>query len=213
VTPVTSPAEPVRLLLVEDDEDDYLITRDLLTSQDRAHFEVEWCAEFETALAAILERRHDVYLIDYRLGSRTGLDLVRAGLASRPGAPVLILTGQLDYEIDLEATALGVTDYLVKQELNAASLERSIRYALSHQQAIRSLSRSEERYALAVRAANDGIWDWDLSTDRIYFSPRWHAILGQPERSDEEDPAVWFDLVHADDLLRLRSAIDAHLKG
>ncbi len=205
--------EPVRLLLVEDDEDDYLITRDLLASQDRARFAVDWCADFDAALQVIRERRHDVYLIDYRLGRRTGLELVREGFASRPRAPVLILTGQIDYEIDLEATALGVTDYLVKQELNPASLERSIRYALSHQQAIVSLSRSEERYALAVRAANDGIWDWDLASERIYFSPRWHAILGRPERSDEEDPSLWFDLVHADDLLRLRAAIDAHLAG
>src|SRR6202035_1937110 len=132
--------EPVRLLLVEDDEDDYLITRDLLASQDRARFAVDWCDDFDQALQVIGERRHDVYLIDYRLGRRTGLELVRAGFASRPRAPVLILTGQTDYEIDLEATALGVTDYLVKQELNPASLERSIRYALSHQQAIVSLS-------------------------------------------------------------------------
>jgi diguanylate cyclase (GGDEF)-like protein/PAS domain S-box-containing protein len=205
--------ERLKLLLVEDDEDDYLITRELLSSQDRARFELEWCAEFEAALTAIRERRHDVYLIDYRLGRRTGLELVREGFASGPRAPVLILTGQLDYEIDLEATALGVTDYLVKHELNPASLERSIRYALSHLQAITSLSRSEERYALAVRAANDGIWDWDLSSNQMYFSPRWHAILGRPEGSEDEEPAVWFDLVHEDDRLRLRAAIDAHVAG
>ena len=123
---------------------------------------------------------------------------------------MIILTGQSDYRIDLEASALGVTDYLIKNELEPAGLERSIRYAVNHQQAICDLARSEERYALAVRAANDGIWDWDLQADRIYFSPRWQAILGHPERSGHADPVVWFDLVHPDDRLRLRAAIDAH---
>jgi diguanylate cyclase (GGDEF)-like protein/PAS domain S-box-containing protein len=210
---MTTRESTIRVLLIEDDEDDYLITCDLLAGQERARYEVDWSQDFDAALDRIREQSHDVYLIDYRLGSRTGLELVREGFADRPGAPVLMLTGQIDYEIDLEATALGVTDYLVKQELNAASLERSIRYALSHQQTIGSLSRSEERYALAVRAANDGIWDWDLIEDRIYFSPRWHEILGRPEQPDDEDPSAWFDLVHADDLLRLRAAIDAHLAG
>jgi len=210
---MASLGEPIRVLLVEDDEDDYLITRDMLAAQDRARFTLDWCAEYGEALEAIGRQAHDVYLIDYRLGARTGLELVREGFAERPRAPVIILTGQSDYEIDLEATALGVTDYLVKQELDPAGLERSIRYAISHQRALAKLIQSEERYALAVRAANDGIWDWDLRRDRIYFSPRWHAILGQSERSGDEDPSLWFDLVHSDDLLRLRAAIDAHLAG
>src|SRR5438067_9409403 len=77
----------------------------------------------------------------------------------------------------------------------------------------RARARSEERYALAVRAADEGIWDWDLAADRVYFSSRWSAILGRPEDAGEEDPSVWFDLVHDDDLLRLRAAIDAHLSG
>jgi diguanylate cyclase (GGDEF)-like protein/PAS domain S-box-containing protein len=210
---MTSRAEPLRLLLVEDDEDDYLITRDMLAAQERARFVVEWCADYDDALEAIRRQDHDIYLIDYRLGAGTGLELVREAFATRPRAPVIILTGQSDYEIDLEATALGVTDYLVKQDLDPAGLERSIRYAISHQRALADLIQSEERYALAVRAANDGIWDWDLRRDRIYFSPRWHAILGQPERSGDEDPAAWFDLVHADDVMRLRAGIDAHIAG
>jgi diguanylate cyclase (GGDEF)-like protein/PAS domain S-box-containing protein len=206
-------AGPVRVVLVEDDEDDYVVTRDMLAGQDRMRFTVDWCADYERGLARIREQRDDVYLIDYRLGARTGLDLVREGFASRPHAPVIVLTGQSDYQTDLEATALGVTDYLVKQELTATALERSIRYALSHHKAVDDLSQSEQRYALAVRAASDGIWDWDLTTEQIYFSPRWHAILGRAERAGDEDPAAWFELVHDDDLLRLRAAIDAHLAG
>lgn len=205
-------SDPLKVLIVEDDEDDYLITRGMLVDLPR-RFDVDWCQDFDQALGAIQERRHDVYLIDYRLGERTGLELVCAGFASRPLAPVLILTGHSDYEIDLEATAVGVTDYLVKQELTPAVLERSIRYAVSHASAMHKLSQSQERYALVARAASDGIWDWDLVSGRIYLSPRWHAILGRSDEFEDDDPASWFELVHEDDLVRLRAAIDAHLDG
>jgi diguanylate cyclase (GGDEF)-like protein/PAS domain S-box-containing protein len=205
--------EPLAVLLVEDDEDDYLITRDMLAGQERGHFHLDWRRSFDEALEAIRAQRHDVYLIDYRLGERTGLELIGEGFAARPLAPVLILTGESDYQIDLEASALGVTDYLLKQELTPTGLERSIRYAVSHAKALHALSQSEERYALAARAASDGIWDWDLATGHIYLSPRWHAILGRSEHSEADDPALWFTLVHEDDLVRLRAAIDAHLAG
>ena len=209
----TQATERIKVLLVEDDEDDFLITRDMLAGQQGARFAVDWACEYADALRTIREQRHDVYLVDYRLGARTGLELVRDGFASRPFAPVIMLTGQATYEIDLEAAAMGVTDYLVKQELDASGLERSIRYAISHQKAVRDLSLSEERYALAVRAANDGIWDWNLVDNRMYFSPRWHAILGQPEHTHAHDPADWFGLVDSGDLLRLENAIEAHLTG
>jgi diguanylate cyclase (GGDEF)-like protein/PAS domain S-box-containing protein len=205
--------EPTSVLLVEDDEDDYMITREMLAQQERTRFELEWCSTYDDALRTIREQRHDVYLVDYRLGERTGLDLLRESFASRPSAPVIVLTGQSDYEIDLAASALGVTDYLVKQELDSAGLERSIRYAISHHRALDELARSQERYALAMSAANDGLWDWDLETDTIYFSPRWHAILGRPERASEDSTSEWFELVHEQDLPRLRAAIGAHLAG
>jgi diguanylate cyclase (GGDEF)-like protein/PAS domain S-box-containing protein len=205
--------ERLTVLLVEDDSDDYLITRDMLEDQKLVRFELDWASDYVDALARIRNQRHDVYLIDYRLGARTGLELVREAFALRPRAPVIMLTGASEREVDLQATALGVTDYLLKQELRPGTLERSIRYAVRHHRTISELARSEERYALAVRAANDGIWDWDLTSDRIYFSPRWHEILGHPGRSGDGTPAVWFELVHEDDLPRLRAAIDAHLSG
>ncbi|MDO8187961.1 EAL domain-containing protein [Conexibacter sp. JD483] len=207
------PREPVKVLLVDDDEDDYVVTSDLLGRQDRARFAVEWCRDYEQALRAIRAGGHDVYLFDIHLGARSGLDLVRESAGMRANAPVIMLTGRSDYELDLEATSLGVTDYLVKQELDGCSLERSIRYAMNHQRALNDLRRSEERYALAVRAANDGLWDWDLTRDRIYFSPRWHAILGRQEETREADPDAWLSRVHPDDLELVRAAIDAHVSG
>ena len=204
-SPSDDPVETVRLLVVEDDEDDFLITRDLLDEQDRLPVSVDWSRTYAAALAEIRRQAHDVYLVDYRLGEHTGLELMREAFASRPFAPVIMLTGQPTQDIDLEATALGATDFLSKRGLTADELERSIRYAISHQKA--------ERYALAARAANDGIWDWDLVTDRIYLSPRWFAILGGAEEARDVHPSVWFDLVAADDVLRLRNEIEAHLAG
>jgi diguanylate cyclase (GGDEF)-like protein/PAS domain S-box-containing protein len=204
--------DPIRVLLVEDDEEDYVVTRDLLAAQEHARFDVEWCADYDSALAAIRAQRHDVYLVDYRLGARTGLELVSEGFAAQPSAPVIALTGLGDYAVDAEATVLGFTDFLVKHDLDPAVLERSIRYGLAHQRAMRALALSEERYALATRASSAGIWDWDLVHDRMYRSPRWHAILGHPGREDENSPAAWFDLVHPDDLSALRRRIDVHLR-
>src|ERR1044072_2311294 len=206
-------SDELRILLVEDDQDDYVITRDLLASQDRLRFVIDWCADYDDALEKIRAQRHDVYLIDYHLGAHTGLELVRNAFSSRPRAPVLILTGQGSHEIDPEGTRLGLTDFLDKGELPSQALERSIRYAVSHHRALNELSQSEERYALAVRAANDGLWDWDLTTDRIRLSPRWYAILGLGDQPGETTAAEWYAFVHPDDVAGLKAAIEGYLAG
>ncbi|MGZ4177912.1 MAG: PAS domain-containing protein [Solirubrobacteraceae bacterium] len=76
-----------------------------------------------------------------------------------------------------------------------------------------AIAHLETPYALAVRAANDGIWDWDLVAETISFSPRWHAILGRPHPEGDQSPAAWLDLVHPADAERLRAAIRSHLDG
>ncbi|HEX8341771.1 MAG TPA: EAL domain-containing protein [Tepidisphaeraceae bacterium] len=76
-----------------------------------------------------------------------------------------------------------------------------------------ALQQIEERYALAVSGANDGIWDWDIKSDRIYFSTRWKALLGYGESDIGSEPNEWFSRVHADDVVSFRSGIDAHLQG
>ena len=201
------------VLIVEDDEDDFIIARDLLISQDRWRFEVERAANYEEARSAIGERRHDVYLIDYRLGAQTGLDLVRECFRGEDRAPMILLTGQGDYEVDLEATQLGITDFLLKAGLSTEMLERSIRYAVSHHNVLNELRKNQERYALAVRGANDGIWDWDLATGRVYFAPRWKTIIGYSENGIGDSPDDWLERVHSDDVERVQAEIDTHLAG
>jgi diguanylate cyclase (GGDEF)-like protein/PAS domain S-box-containing protein len=204
--------DPLRVLLVEDDEDDFVLTQSMLLANGRSRFDLEWEQSYAAALDAVRVATHDLYLVDYRLGEHTGLELVRNAWGTDPPAPVILLTGTDDYAVDMEATALGVTDYLVKGSIDAPSLERTIRYAVRAHQAMVDLRRSEERYAVAVRATNDGIWDWDLTTQRVHFSERWRTLLGYPDLSFDE-MAAWFELVHPDDLERLRHEIDGTVAG
>jgi diguanylate cyclase (GGDEF)-like protein/PAS domain S-box-containing protein len=205
-------ADALRILLVEDDEDDFVLTQSMLRAQGRAKFALDWEQSYAPALSAIRSERHDLYLVDYRLGEHTGLELVREAWRGDPSAPVILLTGQDDYQVDLEATELGITDYLVKGTIDAPALERTIRYGVRQHQALVDLRRSEERYALAVAATNDGIWDWDLTTGRVHFSERCKTLLGHADLAWDGLDA-WFELVHPDDVQRLRHEIDQHLAG
>ena len=85
--------------------------------------------------------------------------------------------------------------------------------ALGQSRLMSALRESEARYALAVRGANDGLWDWDLLTNRVYFSPRWKALLGYRESEVGDQPQEWLDRVHVDDQAQLKAALDAHLQG
>jgi len=102
--------DPLRILLVEDDEDDYVIVRDLLNERPRMPFSLEWVMTYDDALAAVARGLHDVYLVDFRLGARDGLELVRAAIASGSTAPMILLTGQDDDATDAAALAAGAAD-------------------------------------------------------------------------------------------------------
>ncbi len=88
--------------------------------------------------------------------------------------------------------------------------------ALDDLKAVSDLARTlprDERLEVAARGSNDGLWDWDLTTDTLYCSPRWHQIAGVNDGGDVVSPSFWLERVHPDDLAELRSAIDAHLRG
>lgn len=123
--------EDVRILLVEDDEDDYVILDELLREIKRDDLRIEWVQSVEDARKAVRREEHDVVLVDYRLGAETGLDLLRELEELGFKGPTVLLTGQADPEIDMAAMKGGAADYLVKGTFDAQTLDRVIRYALS----------------------------------------------------------------------------------
>ncbi len=121
--------ETLALLIVEDDEDDYFLTRTLLGRAPTLRFDVTWASTYETGLDELASERFDVALVDYRLGAQNGLDLLREARTRGVRTPLILLTGQDDVETDVRAASAGASDYLVKGGTDAALLERSIRYA------------------------------------------------------------------------------------
>jgi two-component system, cell cycle sensor histidine kinase and response regulator CckA len=137
----------IKVLLVEDDEDDYLITRDLLSDIPGQKFSLQWAQTFEAGLEAMVANTHDVVLVDYRLGARNGVELLRMALERGCQAPIILLTGSSQIKVDLEAMRAGADDYLVKVQLQAHSLERSIRYAIQRKRAAAVAAFEQARLA------------------------------------------------------------------
>jgi len=142
--------EPIRVLLVDDDEDDCLLTRYHLSQVEGRSYRLDWAASYEAGLEGLRRGEHDVYLIDYRLGPRDGLELLREAVRDGCRAPIILLTGQGDRAVDLEAMQAGAADFIVKGA-NAALLERSIRYAIEHKQTQEALRRLHDELEVRVQ--------------------------------------------------------------
>jgi len=141
----------IRVLLVEDDEDDYLITRAGLSKSEGIVFDVTWTKTYATALEAMKCNQHDVYLIDYRLDAHDGLELLREGIACGCEAPLILLTGTGDHAVDIEAMRVGAADYLIKGQISPAVLARSILHALERARILAALRKAETRLRASLR--------------------------------------------------------------
>lgn len=134
--------ERLCILLVDDDYEDYLITKDLVSEFRGMDYALEWVSSYDEGLTVMENREYDVYLFDYRLGESNGLDLLRQGIENGCKAPMILLTGQDDREVDMEAMKAGAADYLVKGKIDSALLERSIRYAVERKVAEEQIMRA-----------------------------------------------------------------------
>lgn len=172
----------IRILLIDDDEDDYIVTRDLLSEASGLKHTLHWISSYDQALGIICENKYDVYIVDYRLGERTGLDLLYKASCNGCRAPFILLTGEGDHETDLKAMNAGAADYLVKGEISAPLLERSIRYA------IRQKLTEERIYHMAFYDSLTNL------PNRVLFQDRLRLALANAERHDHMSAVLFLDI-------------------
>lgn len=335
---------PVKVLLIGEGGDGY-VTRSLISSAQDHEFQLEWVEDYSEALLRIIQRAHDVYLLNYRTKQDDNDALLTECMAQACQVPIILLLEKSDANLEQTARQLGVVECLVQPEIMPSQLKcaiycgiqqlhrlaelrqvtaekeqlamamhhiatgvvitdptlpnhpivfvnqafshltgysreeaigrncrflqgpdsdpatiQRIREAIAQQQSITctllnyrrdgcsfwneltitpvvneqgqlirfiglqtdvtarlqaevTLRESEERYALAVLGANDGIWDWNLKTGELYFSPRWKQMLGYSPDEIGATLAEWFDRIHPDDLYWVQREIKSHLAG
>lgn len=210
---MTSPT--LKVLLVEDSAGDARLVERLLERQISGSFTVTRVATAAEAVAKSASQPFDVILLDLSLPDTEpgSLDTLESVLERAPGTAVVVLTGRDDDGLALEAVGRGAQDYLRKRDLAPPLLERAIRYSIERKRFELELRHSRERFELAARGAHDGIWDWDLVTEAIYFSPRWKQTLGYDDDELGSDPEEWLSRVHPEDRPRLEIEIEHHFLG
>jgi diguanylate cyclase (GGDEF)-like protein/PAS domain S-box-containing protein len=200
-----------RLLIVDDNE----MNRDMLARRlARKGYEIAMAESAHGLLERIKQDGTDLVLLDIEMPEVSGLDALKTlrEAYSAIELPVIMVTAKSQSDDIVKALDLGANDYLTKPIDFPVAVAR-IGTQLSHKRAQEALKESEERYALAARGSNDGLWDWNLAANVVHFSPRWKAMLGYQESEIGDKPEEWFDRIHDADRDRVKEEIAAHQKG
>lgn len=184
----------IRLLLIDDDEDDYIVLRDLIGDIQGPKPKLDWVGNYSEGRAALARGEHDLYLVDYRLGEGSGLDLLREAVAAGATSPIILMTGYGDRHVDMQAMEVGAADYLVKDQITPTLLERAIRYAIYQSRTLKTIREGERNFRDLFNATFEGILIHDrgviLDLNEVAAS-----IFGYP-RTTLIGMSI-FDLAHA----------------
>jgi signal transduction histidine kinase len=190
-----------KILLVEDDEEDYLLAKEMLAQARGKKYLLEWVATYEEGKQAILSQVYDAILMDYELGAHTGLELMREVTALGCKAPIILLTGRGNYEIDMQAMQTGVADYLSKSEATPSSLERTIRYAILQKQTEEMLLEAKEELEQRVQ---------ERTRELMNKNAALQAEIGERERVEAELSELQRRLIDRNEAVLRELARDLH---
>ncbi|MGB8191187.1 MAG: PAS domain S-box protein [Chitinophagaceae bacterium] len=173
-----SPEYSIRILIVDDDEDDFLIISDYIRNINPTRFVLHWCFNYLEALTHMKNHNYDLYFVDYRLGAKTGLDLLKEAINSQCEEPIVLLTGKGNYKVDMEAMQAGAVDYLIKTELTSEKLERCIRYSLERSATLKALKANERKYRSIFERSKDAVFITDKDCHFIDMNDATCKLLG-----------------------------------
>lgn len=205
----------LQVLLIEDDAGDADLLREYLDLSGTVYCGLVHAKSLRDGLNYLSSRQvktcFDVILLDLSLPDASGITTIERVFQVSPEIPIVVLTGLSDKAVAINALRIGAQDYLTKGDINEDILNRTIHYAIERKQLLNRIAHSEERYSIAVQGANDGLWDWNLNQQTIYFSPRWKLMLGYSEDEIGDCPDEWLHRIHPEHLQMVMDSMTRHL--
>lgn len=198
-------------LIVDDEQTNLDILTNILSDNG---YETRLARTGEEAILTFADEHVDLVLLDILMPGMDGFEVLRRFRteSNQTELPVIMVTASTDSSQIVKAFEMGANDYLTKPVDVAVTLARiSMQMRLRDAQA--ALRESEERYSLAARGANDGLWDWNLNTGEVYYSPRWLGMLGLEESETPDTVDLWLNRIHDEDRLRVEMELTQHLSG
>jgi CheY-like chemotaxis protein len=189
---------PARILIVDDERTNREILSSLLRRSGYSTTAVE---SGEAAIRLTNEQTFDAVMFDLVMPGMDGFECLRTirERFSPTELPVVIVTAESERDRIVSAFRINANDYVTKpidRDITLARIAAHARFRSMTQ----ALRESEERYALAARGSNDGLWDWNLLLDEVYYSDRWKAMPGIEENGLERTPATWISRIHPEDV-------------
>ncbi len=166
------------ILVIDDDEDDFIITSEYIQSIPGNSYRTEWCKNYNEALKQLRSGKYDLYFVDYRLGAKSGVDFLKEAMLQNCEEPIVLLTGKGNYQVDIEAMQLGAVDYLIKTELSTEKMERCIRYALERAVTLKALKSNERKYRSIFEKSKDVVFVTDYALNFKDVNEAIQTLLG-----------------------------------
>ncbi len=172
----------VKILFIDREQGEYLLIAEVLSHIRHVEYELVWCNQLDSALNKILSQEFDVALLDYYWGNANARDLLNAARVQACQTPIVVMTDEMETEVDREAIRAGAADYLIKGQIDHMLLERAIRYAIERKQTEQHLTR---------------LAHYDPLTDvpnRILFRDRLEHAINLAERDNNSFTLMFIDL-------------------
>lgn len=178
----------LKVLVIDDDEDDYFIVKHYLNKIKTQKFDVYWINDFDQAGEEILKNEHDIYLIDHFLGKGEGIEIIEKVRSYGFYKPLILLTGAGNQEVDRKAMEKGASDYLVKTDLKIDLLERTLRYAYERYHQQRYIKEQERKYKSLFELSREPLLILDKDFNIIEYNNTFQQLFEFGEKAPTNLP-------------------------
>lgn len=183
----------VKILIIEDDEDDFIILKHFLSKIRTEDYDVYWCNDYDEAEAEILKDKHDIYLVDHFLGKGEGIEIIEKIRQRNILKPLILLTGAGNYNVDEKAMEKGASDFIVKKEIRSDTLERSLRYAVERYNQQLFIRGQEKKYRSLFELSMEPILILNKSFEVLEFNAAFHEIFKHQESEEHHLTELTFE--------------------